>query len=59
MRDSLKDIQSITAVTKGLQVVLAFIGILTLGIGGVGAMDIMFVPVRERAREIGMPKKAL
>ena len=42
--------------TTGLKVVLGFIGILTLGIGGVGVMNIMFVSVQERTREIGIRK---
>jgi len=44
----------IDALTIGLQVLLAFIGTLTLGIGGVGVMNIMLVSVDERIREIGL-----
>ena len=44
----------IDALTIGLQVLLAFVGTLTLGIGGVGVMNIMLVSVDERVREIGL-----
>jgi len=44
----------IDGITIGLQVLLAFIGSLTLGIGGVGVMNIMLVSVDERVREIGL-----
>ena len=44
----------IDGITIGLQVLLAFIGALTLGIGGVGLMNIMLVSVDERIREIGL-----
>ena len=44
----------IDALTIGLQVLLAFVGALTLGIGGVGVMNIMLVSVDERIREIGL-----
>jgi putative ABC transport system permease protein len=43
-------------ITMALQVLLAFIGALTLGIGGVGLMNIMLVSVTERTREIGVEK---
>lgn len=44
----------IDSITIGLQVLLLFIGALTLGIGGVGVMNIMLVSVDERIREIGL-----
>ncbi len=44
----------IDGLTIGLQVLLVFIGTLTLGIGGVGVMNIMLVSVDERIREIGL-----
>jgi putative ABC transport system permease protein len=44
----------IDALTIGLQVLLTFVGTLTLGIGGVGVMNIMLVSVDERIREIGL-----
>ena len=44
----------IDGITIGLQVLLVFIGALTLGIGGVGVANIMLVSVDERVREIGL-----
>jgi putative ABC transport system permease protein len=44
----------IDGITIGLQVLLTFIGILTLGIGGVGVANIMLVSVDERVREVGL-----
>jgi putative ABC transport system permease protein len=43
-------------IVGGLKLVLTFIGVLTLAIGGVGIMNIMFVNVQERTREIGVRK---
>jgi putative ABC transport system permease protein len=44
----------IDGITIGLQVLLVFIGTLTLGIGGVGVANIMLVSVDERVREVGL-----
>jgi putative ABC transport system permease protein len=41
-------------ITIGIQVLLFFVGAMTLGIGGVGVMNIMLVSVEERVREIGL-----
>lgn len=43
-------------VTLGLQALLLFIGALTLGIAGIGLMNIMLVSVQQRTREIGVEK---
>jgi putative ABC transport system permease protein len=43
-------------VSLGLQALLLFIGALTLGIAGIGLMNIMLVSVQQRTREIGVEK---
>ncbi len=44
----------IDGITIGFEVLFTFVGALTLGIGGVGLMNIMLVAVDERIREIGL-----
>src|SRR5271154_2035238 len=43
-------------ISLGLHVFLLFIGALTLGIAGIGLMNIMLVSVQQRTREIGVEK---
>jgi len=52
----MEQVHQFQIITMGLKVLLAFIGTLTLGIGGVGLMNIMLVSVTQRTREIGMEK---
>jgi putative ABC transport system permease protein len=54
--NAMKQVNTFEIITLGLQVLLAFIGTLTLGIGGVGLMNIMLVSVTQRTREIGIEK---
>jgi putative ABC transport system permease protein len=48
--------KTVGGIVFGLKLVLSFIGVLTLAIGGVGVMNIMFVSVSERTQEIGLRK---
>ncbi len=54
--DAVKDLADLNIITVGIKVLLGFIGLLTLGIGGVGLMNIMLVAVTQRTREIGVEK---
>src|SRR6202045_2934012 len=54
--DAVKDLADLSVITIGIKVLLGFIGLLTLGIGGVGLMNIMLVSVTQRTREIGVEK---
>jgi putative ABC transport system permease protein len=54
--DAVKDLADLHAITIGIKILLGFIGMLTLGIGGVGLMNIMLVSVTQRTREIGVEK---
>jgi putative ABC transport system permease protein len=54
--DAQKQLAQFSIITAALKVLLAFIGTVTLGIGGVGLMNIMLVSVTQRTREIGVEK---
>lgn len=52
----LTEMHQFSILTLALQVLLAFVGALTLGIAGIGLMNIMLVAVQQRTREIGVEK---
>jgi putative ABC transport system permease protein len=54
--DTIEDSEELKQFSTALQVLLGFIGALTLGVGGVGVMNIMLVSVTERTREVGLRK---
>jgi putative ABC transport system permease protein len=54
--DIREELKELAIITIGIKVLLTFIGVLTLGIGGIGLMNIMLVSVTQRTREIGVEK---
>ena len=54
--DAQRQVQQFQIITMGIKILMGFIGTLTLGIGGVGLMNIMLVSVTQRTKEIGVEK---
>lgn len=54
--DAQRQVQQFAVITLGIKILMGFIGTLTLGIGGVGLMNIMLVSVTQRTKEIGVEK---
>jgi putative ABC transport system permease protein len=52
----MKQLHQFQIITIALDALLLFIGALTLGIAGIGLMNIMLVAVQQRTREIGIEK---
>ncbi|HET7871926.1 MAG TPA: ABC transporter permease [Terriglobales bacterium] len=54
--DTVQTAQMVSKIYDSMELFLGFVALVTLGLGGVGVMNIMLVSVIERTREIGVKK---
>ena len=54
--DTVQTAQMVAQIYDSMQLFLGFMAVVTLGLGGIGVMNIMLVSVAERTREIGVKK---
>jgi putative ABC transport system permease protein len=52
--DTVQQAQMVSGIYDSMELFLGFVALITLGLGGVGVMNIMLVAVAERTREIGI-----
>ncbi len=54
--DTVRDAQMVSKIYDSMEMFLGVVAFITLGLGGIGVMNIMLVSVAERTREIGIKK---
>ncbi len=54
--DTVQMAQMVSRIYDSMEMFLSFVAFITLGLGGIGVMNIMLVAVAERTREIGVKK---
>jgi putative ABC transport system permease protein len=54
--DTVQTAQMVSKIYDSMELFLGFVALVTLGLGGIGVMNIMLVSVAERTREIGVKK---